>query len=137
MVSFPMTKTFHPNGAVKEEIPYTNGQINGALKTYLPDGVPVSIETWTNGEKTGITRLFENGELVAEVPYVRGVKNGIEKRYRNGKVVVQENSWVEDTRHGPSASYIGEVTTTDYYYQGNPVSKPVYDKMTNGVIPHR
>jgi antitoxin component YwqK of YwqJK toxin-antitoxin module len=124
-----VSRTFHQNGAVKEETPYVNGQIDGQLKTYLPDGVPVTIETWTQGERTGITRVFENGELSAEVPYVRGVKEGIEKRYRNGKIVVSEIAWSQDNRHGPTSSYIGEVTKTDYFFQGNPVSRTVFEKM--------
>lgn len=124
------TRTFHPNGAVKEEIPYFNNQVHGQLKTYHPDGVPISIQTWADGEQTGTTRYFENGELISEVPYVQGVKEGVEKRYRNGKVVVAETSWSNDQRHGPSSSYIGEVAKTDYFYQGNPVSRSVYDKMS-------
>lgn len=130
-----VTKTFHPNGAVKEEIPYVNGQIEGQLKTYLPDGVPLTIETWTNGEKTGITKQFENGELVAEVPYVRGVKEGVEKRYRNGKIVVAEITWSGDQRHGASSSYIGEVTKVDYFFQGNPVSRSSYERMSYTTVP--
>lgn len=125
------SKTFHANGAVKEEVPYTNDQINGSLKTYHPDGVPVSIETWTQGEKTGTTRLFENGEVVAEVPYVRGVKEGVEKRYRNGKVVVAETSWSGDVKHGACTTYFGENVKTDYFFQGSPVSRLTYEKMSN------
>lgn len=131
-----LTKTFHQNGTVKEEIPYVKGRVEGQLKTYLPDGVPVSLETWVNGQKTGTTRLFENGEIVADVPYMNGSKEGIEKRYRNGKIVVAEISWVENNLHGPYVSYVGEVTKTDYFYQGNSVSRSVYDKMTNGFDPY-
>lgn len=131
-----LTKTFHQNGAVKEEIPYVNGCTEGQLKTYLPDGVPVAIEIWIQGEKTGPARLFENGEMVAEVPYIKGVKNGIERRFRNGKIVVAEMSWVQGNLYGPYISYVGEVTKIDYYYQGKAVSKSVYDKMTNGFDPY-
>jgi antitoxin component YwqK of YwqJK toxin-antitoxin module len=125
-------KTFYPNGSVKQETPYANGQIQGLVKNYLPDGVPSSIETWQKGERTGPTQIFENGELAAEVPYVRGVKDGMEKRYRNGKVLVEQISWVSDTRYGPSTTYIGDVAKTDYFYQGNLVSKTAFDKFTNG-----
>lgn len=130
-----ISRTFHPNGAVREEIPYLNGQIDGQLKTYLPDGVPLTIETWTQGEKTGITKQFENGEMTAEIPYVRGVKEGVEKQYRNGKVVVAEISWSSDTLHGPSSSYIGEVTKTDYFFHGSPVSRSTYERMTYTNVP--
>lgn len=126
-----LSKSFHPNGSVKQEIPQENGKIQGTIKNYLPDGVPSSIENWVAGERTGPTKLFENGELVAEVPYKRGVKDGIEKRYRNGKVLVEQISWINDVRSGPSTTYIGDVTKTDYFYQGNLVSKSAFDKLTN------
>ena len=130
-----VTKTFHPNGAVREEIPYVNGKVEGQLKTYLPDGVPLTIETWVQGEKTGITKQFENGELTAEIPYVRGIKEGTEKHYRNGKIVVEEITWSNDQRHGPSSSYIGEVTKVDYFFQGNPVSRASFERMSYTNVP--
>lgn len=126
-----LSKTFYPNGSVKQETPYENGKIQGLVKNYQPDGVPSSIETWQKGEKTGPTQVFENGELIAEIPYVRGVKDGMEKRYRNGKVLVEQISWVNDVRYGPSTTYIGDVAKTDYFYQGNIVSKSTFDKFTN------
>lgn len=126
-----LSKTFYPNGNVKQQIPYENGQIHGLVKNYQPDGVPSSLETWQGGERTGPTQIFENGELVAEIPYIRGVKDGMEKRYRNGKVLVEQISWVNDVRFGPSTTYIGNVTKTDYFYQGNLVSKAAFDKFTN------
>lgn len=129
--SATLSKTFYPNGCVKQEIPYENGQIQGHVKNYLPDGVPSSVETWQKGERTGPTQIFENGELVAEVPYVRGAKDGVEKRYRNGKMLVEQISWVNDVRYGPSTTYIGDVAKTDYFYQGNLVSKAAFDKFTN------
>lgn len=124
------SKTFHPNGAVKDETPYVNNQIHGLVKTYYPDGVPVSIETWNRGQKTGTVRHFENGEMVSEVPYVRGVKEGVEKRYRNGKVVVAEISWANNQKHGPATSYIGETPSTEYFFQGAPVSRASFEKMS-------
>lgn len=126
-----LSKTFYPNGSVKQETPYENGRIQGLVKNYMPDGVPSSVETWQKGERTGPTQIFENGEIVADVPYIRGVKDGVEKRYRNGKVLVEQISWVNDQRFGPATTYIGDVAKTDYFYQGNLVSKAAFDKMTN------
>lgn len=128
------SKTFYPNNAIKEITPYENGVVHGSLKTYLPGGEPASIEEWTQGEKTGITTVFENGEKVAEIPYQRGLKNGIEKRYRDGNVLAEEISWMEDKRHGPSLTIIGEIYKTDYFFQGKPVSKTVYDKLASNRV---
>ena len=121
-----LTKIFYPNGSIKQITPYLNGQIEGQVKTYLPGGEPLSIETWTGGEKTGIATMFENGEKIAEVPYRRGLKEGIEVRFRNGNTPTQEISWVGDVRHGPSRITIGEITTIDYYFQGKGVSRSCF-----------
>lgn len=125
------SRVFYPEGALKQVIPYTNGEINGLAKTFLPGGEPSIVETWVAGERTGPTLVFENGEKVAEIPYLRGVKQGVEKRFRNGSSVVEEITWLNDQRNGPSTTYVGEIAKTDYYLQGRNVSRSVYEKMTH------
>jgi antitoxin component YwqK of YwqJK toxin-antitoxin module len=129
------TLTYYPNHAIKQIIPYVNHQMHGQLRTFLPGGEPSTIETWAYGEQTGTKTLFENGEKIAEVPYIHGVKNGIEKRFRNGHIVVEEISWHNDSMHGPRLTTIGDVSNIDYFYQGKNVSKSVFEKLTNGILP--
>lgn len=129
-----LSTTYHSNGTVKSKIPYANGKIDGQLRTFMPAGEPATVETWSQGEQTGITTLFENGEKIAEVPYLNGVKNGVELRYRNGDTVVGRVTWSQDVQHGPNVTTIGDITTTDYFYQGNPVTKAVFEKMTNASL---
>lgn len=129
-----LSKTFYPSGALRQLVPYVNGKVEGEVKIFLPGGEPTSVETWANNEKTGLTTLFENGERVAEVPYCRGVKEGVERRFRDGVIVVSEISWVDDLQHGPTRTYIGDKTTTDYFVEGKAVSRSVYEKMTSGVL---
>jgi antitoxin component YwqK of YwqJK toxin-antitoxin module len=129
-----LTRAFYANGAVQQEIPYVQGEIQGELNIFLPSGEPFAIENWVAGQKTGIATFFENGERVSEIPYVGGVKDGIEKRYRDGEIVVERISWVQDVRHGPTTTTVGGITTIDFYYHGKQVTKSVFEKMTNGMM---
>lgn len=125
-----LTTIYYPNGVPKEMTPFSNGIINGQVKTFLPGGEPKSIEEWSNGQKTGITTLFENGERFAEVPYRNGIKNGTEKRYRNHNQLAEEISWIEDIKHGPHTTYIADIVKTDWFYEGKPVTKTAFERLT-------
>lgn len=127
------SKTFYPNGSVEKYTPYVGGKVSGEVRTFLPGGEPSTVEVWNQGERTGITVIFENGEKVASIPYLRGVKDGIERRYKNGETVVEEISWVQDVKHGPSVTRINGITKTDYYLQGTQVTQSTFEKMTNGI----
>lgn len=127
-----LSTTFHPNGAPKDVTPYKNGVIDGELKTYLPIGEPNSVEIWVDGKKDGISVIYQNGEKFAEVPYVEGIKHGVERRYRDGDHLIEEIHWSNDQRHGPSYSYVGDVTKTDWYYQNRLVTEKTFDLLNRG-----
>lgn len=126
-----LTTTYYPNGSPKEMTPFVHGIVQGQLKTFLPGGEPKAIEEWVMGQKTGITTLFENGEKFAEVPYTNGFKNGIEKRFRNQNRLAEEITWINDTQHGPHSTYIADITKTDWFFQGKPVTKTAYERMSS------
>lgn len=119
--------TFNHNGSPKEITPFKDGKIDGMRKTFLPDGEPNSQELWVNGVQDGLTVLFLNGEKSAEVPYTNGQKNGLERRYRDGQFVVEEISWLNGLQDGPRTTYVGEIASTEWYFEGQPVSKASYD----------
>lgn len=119
--------TFHYNGNPKEITPYKNGKIEGMRKTFLPDGEPNTQEMWENGSPQGLTIVFQNGEKVAEIPYVKGKKNGIERHFRDGHVVVEEISWLNNLQDGPKTTYVGEIASTEWFFEGQPVSKVNFD----------
>lgn len=121
---------YHPNGSPKEVVPYQNGLVHGQLKTYLPGGEPNRTEEWASGNLHGISTIYQNGERKAEVPFRNGVKHGVERRYRDGDGVVEEISWINNQKHGPSRSYIADSTVTDWYFQGEKVSKTAFDLYT-------
>jgi antitoxin component YwqK of YwqJK toxin-antitoxin module len=125
------TTFYHPNRMTKEVIPYVNGTIQGMRKFYLVGGEPDRFEEWQNGRQTGVTIVFQHGEKVAEVPYVNGWKQGIERRFRDGQYVVEEVSWVNGMRSGSHTVYINDQATVDWFYNDKPVSKNMYDKLSN------
>ncbi len=123
--------TYHPNGSPKEDIPYSQGLVDGQKKSFLPGGEPNTLEKWVSGKQEGTTIVFQHGDKLAEVPYINGMKEGVEKRYRDGQEVAQELSWARDRRHGPSYTYLGSSVQTEWYYQGTQVSKSQYDLLTS------
>lgn len=122
--------TYHQNGAPKDVIPFVNGVAHGQVKTYFPAGEPRTVEEWQNGVQAGLTTEYFNGEKAGECRYQGGKKHGIEHRYRDGNVVVQEIPWVNGQKQGPCTTHVGNVTKTDWYWQGKQISKANYDMIT-------
>lgn len=123
--------TFHRNGSPESINPYVNGVIEGQRRTFHPAGEPNTCEEWVNNCQHGWTQVYENGEKYADVSYVNGQKHGLEKRYRNEDTLVEEISWVQDKKHGPCHSYVGNTKRTDWYFQNQKVNKPTYDALRN------
>lgn len=124
--------TYHPNESPAAVTPYFQGKIEGKRTTYTPSGEPLTIESWKNDLQEGNTVVFEFGEKVADVPYVKGRRQGIERCYRdNGETLVKEVNWVKGVRHGKCKTYIGRITTEDWYFQNELVNKPTYDMLCN------
>lgn len=125
--------TYHPNGMPATMTPYVNGNIHGERRTFLPGGEPATIEAWSGNVQHGTTQEFEHGEKLAEVPYVNGNRHGTERRYRDdGQTVAQERTWVQGQKHGPSYSYIGNQTSTDWHFRNRPVpNKATFDMLSN------
>jgi antitoxin component YwqK of YwqJK toxin-antitoxin module len=127
--------TYHKNGAPKAFTPYANNVVEGMRKTFMPAGEPETVEEWVGGVREGTTLAYKNGEKFAEVPYKNGRKNGIEKRYRDGSTLIEEISWRDNQRHGPSDTYVnGKVTKTEWYYNGQKVTKSAWDMKSNKKI---
>ncbi len=126
-----LQSTYHTNGNPKATIPYQNGVVHGTKQTYHPGGEPDTIEAWSAGKQEGNTVVYQYGEKYADVPYVDGQKHGVESRYRDGQDMVQEVSWNKGQQHGPATTYVGNASKTDWYFNGNPVSKNQYDFLNN------
>lgn len=127
--------TYHKNGAPQAITPYVNNVVEGFRKIFLQAGEPEAVEQWVGGVQEGTTVAFKNGEKYAEVPYKNGRKNGIEKRYRDGSTLIEEITWRDNQRHGPSDTYVNnKVTKTEWFYNGQKVSKSTWDLNSNKKI---
>jgi antitoxin component YwqK of YwqJK toxin-antitoxin module len=120
---------YYTNGDPSTVTPYENGVVHGTRLTFLPGGLPDSIEQWVHGIQEGTTVVYQNGEKISEVPYVRGKKNGIEYRYRDGILLVEEVSWKDNQQHGPRKLYVDGSTKTEWYHAGEMVSRTAYERM--------
>jgi len=119
---------FYPNGNPREVISYKNNQVDGTKRTYLINGEPNTIEEWRDGQLQGVTVVFKNGDKYAEIPYVMGKREGVEVRYKDGKTVAEEITWERDKIHGAYHSYFGSSVKTEWYLQGNKVSKASFEQ---------
>ncbi len=120
---------FFPNGDPSAVEPYENGRIHGLRKTFCIGSLPNTVEQWVHGVQEGTTTYFQNGEKICEAPFMRGVKHGIELHFRNGSEIVQEVNWRNGVQHGPTKIHVGEMTRTEWYHQGELVSRNTYERM--------
>lgn len=122
--------TYHPNGDPKTITSYING-LPTHKKTFWLGGQPNTIEQWHEGEQSGITIVFQNGEKRAEIPYVHGKKHGAEKRFRENEILAEELYWENDKKHGPARTHINGKISTKWYLQDKLVSKLIFDEFAN------
>lgn len=118
---------YFPRKGPCEIISFMDGVPHGERKTFYPDGSPCSIESWENGRQNGTTVIFQNGERYAEIPYLDGKKNGIERRYADGYNLSQEVTWYNDQMHGPTYTFAGDSTQTDWFYKGRMTSRSNFE----------
>lgn len=123
--------TFFKNGEPSSIIPYANGVVHGVRLTYQEGGLPSTIEQWSHGVQDGITVMYQNGEKVTEVSYAQGKKHGIERRFRDGSTLAEEISWNHDVQHGPRKLYIDGICKTEWYHEGELVSRTTFERMNN------
>lgn len=120
---------YYPSGDPLAITPYLNEHIHGTRLTFAPGGLPKTVEQWAHDLQEGITTLYQNGEKVSEVTYVRGKKEGIEKKFRDGNILVEEMTWKGDKPHGPRTIYVDGAKQTDYFHQGEIVSRPTFERL--------
>ncbi|MGK5595254.1 MAG: toxin-antitoxin system YwqK family antitoxin [Parachlamydiaceae bacterium] len=126
-----LSTSYYPNGTPKEMTPYHRNVIDGQVKKFLPSGEPLAIEEWAQGQQSGLTILFENGEKIAELNYKNGLKHGLEKRFNEHMMVVEETTWINDVKHGPATTYINDHVKTDWFFKGKPVTQLAFERMTS------
>lgn len=121
--------TYFPNGDPATITPFHNKQIHGVRLTYLQGGLPKTAEEWRLGKQEGITVIYLNGEKYAEIPYVNGKKEGIENRYRDGDLLVEQLTWKDDLPHGERKIFVDGEPRTEWFHQGELVSRATFERM--------
>lgn len=121
--------TYFSNGDPSSVTPFEKGEIHGMRLTYLQGGLPNTAELWMYGKQSGTTIVYSNGEKYAEVPYLNGKKHGIEKRFRDGSLLVEELTWTQDVQHGERKLYVDGDTKSEWYHQGEVVSRTTFERM--------
>ncbi len=125
--------TYFQNSDPSTLASYQMGKIHGTRLTYLPGGLPCTLEQWVHGEQQGTTVVYQNGEKYAEVPYIAGKKHGVEVRFRDGEQRVEEITWVEGEQHGKRTLYAEGGAKTQWYHHGELVSRTLFERMN---VPH-
>jgi antitoxin component YwqK of YwqJK toxin-antitoxin module len=126
--------TYFPNGDPATVSAYENGTEHGTRLTFLQGGLPSTVEQWVHGVQEGITVVYLNGEKTSEVPFIYGKKNGVESRYRDGSLLVEEVCWKENVQHGQRKIYVDGETKSEWYHEGELVSRTTYERLN---MPHR
>lgn len=72
---------------------YVDGELNGQLKKYYPNGQLMTSAVYVNGKIEGnYTSYYENGALEEETEYSEGKKEGVSRKYgSDGKLILMYN----------------------------------------------
>lgn len=122
-------ETYYQNGNPNTYISYQNGKMHGSKKIFGPSGEPVSIEPYEEGVLNGIVTNFQNGYRYHEVPFVNGIKEGQERYYVDGENVIEEIEWHGNLRHGQTVVYLDGYSRSEWYYNGDRVSKSKFNEL--------
>lgn len=120
---------YFANGEPSAVIPYERGQVHGMRLTFLPGGIPSTVEQWVHGQQEGTTIVYLNGEKISEVPFVKGQKNGVELRFRDGSTIVEEVTWKNDIQHGPRRILLDDTAKTEWYHEGELVTRTTFERL--------
>ncbi len=101
-------KTYHENGAVKEEIEAVNGKGHGIYKLYYDNcQLKVAIRYENGHQLDGVVDSFdENGFLIRTVEIINGNKNGHFKEFYPSGTIKKEGEYEDDEIIGKPIEYL-------------------------------
>jgi antitoxin component YwqK of YwqJK toxin-antitoxin module len=123
-------ETFYPTGTPESVATFSKGQAHGEKKSFALNGEPASVEEYVNGQLHGKSTYYKNGAISHSISYLNGLKNGLEIHYQDGGVLSQELQWENDKKHGANTYYINGVAQSEWYYDGDRVSKNKYEELS-------
>jgi len=96
-------QAWSPSGALRSEVHYTDGQLDGLVFEYYPGGGVLRMADYKPfgpfSAPDGVEYYYdENGRIVQETTYADGVRNGRYRRYHAGSSVVFLEGWYVDDR---------------------------------------
>ena len=98
-------KRFHPNGAVKAILVFSEKSDSSAVQLFDEKGKLIAKGNYFGQKKTGEWSNFSEGRLVSTETYSDGMKNGISRRYYSTGELLDETTWRNDTQEGPYRAY--------------------------------
>jgi len=120
-------RQFFPNGRIKSEVTYVNGQLTGISRAWHENGVLESEMPIVDGSVEGLVKQWnEDGELLGSYAICNGT--GVQKTwYQNGKLM-GEIAQVSGQRTGRLRAYFedGELAAETYWIKNREVSKRKY-----------
>ena len=70
-----LTREYYPNGALKTDWNYRNGELSGLTMQYYPSGLVKAEANFTAGKRNGLTRTYsEDGDTLYTHLYDRGTR---------------------------------------------------------------
>lgn len=99
-------KEYYPNGALKTEIPLTNGKENGELRRYQEDGSLLMTINYKMGQRDGKTVLYgPDGYPIMEFSMKNNQLHGTNKTYWQDTHSIKSQSKWENGIQGKSTMY--------------------------------
>jgi antitoxin component YwqK of YwqJK toxin-antitoxin module len=97
--------TFRDDLSIESEYHLKDGEFDGQMIEYYPDGSKKSISHWTKGKLNGkVTHYDEEGNLSSEFFIANELLNGIRKDYESG-ILVREVNFKNDEEEGVEKTY--------------------------------
>lgn len=80
---------------------YKDGELDGEVITYYPDGKPTEIFPYENGKIHGLMKRYSNeGVVLDEVTYKNGRRNGLAKYYNTNGQLLYSGMYENDLKVG-------------------------------------
>jgi antitoxin component YwqK of YwqJK toxin-antitoxin module len=122
-----VTRLFHPNGALRAEIPLQNGRPHGLRKDWHLNGTLAAEIPFENGLQHGVTKAWAtDGRLLGEYVMEHGV--GTFKSWYDNGVLSQEIEMRAGEPNGRQRSWDenGEFVGEAYWIKGKKLSRKKY-----------
>jgi antitoxin component YwqK of YwqJK toxin-antitoxin module len=110
-------KRFHPNGAIKARMNFTEGSDEADTQLFDERGKLIARGKYTGQKKTGEWTYLLDSKVMSTETYVNGQKNGISKRFYKTGELLEESNWQNDQLNGIYRSY---------FQDGNPLLECIY-----------